>query len=185
MWERNPEDIQGATPASPQGRPSVLPRSWGLQLPVLSSGPFPSIHRTDIYIVAWQGMGQSVPFPLSLAPETSSCYSWNFSSSKHNEEWLLALKKKIWILIGKLLGEQVSLTFESVNLIWSSSLEAPCWTWVIWEPTVGLFLICFSITQQQNLNLGFQGFLHESTKKTDFKAKWPYLTERIVKWIWH
>ena len=122
-WRKDPGDIQGSSVAPPQAH-------WSVSPPAL-----PTLFPTYIYIVVSWVMGQSIPFSFSIIPETSSCYSWHFSNWEHSEMWLLAQKKK-----NKNLnfncgapGPAVSLTFESVNLIWSSSLEAdrPCWTWAV------------------------------------------------------
>lgn len=89
-WRKDPGDIQGGSAAAPQA-------DWSASSPALPTPfpthPFPWCLHTYIYIVVWV-MGQSIPFSFSIIPETSSCYSWHFSSWEHSEMWLLAQKKK-------------------------------------------------------------------------------------------
>ena len=120
-WRKDPGDIQAGSTAPPQAH-------WSVSPPAL-----PTLFPTYIYIVVSRVMGQNIPFSFSIIPETSSCYSWHFSNWEHSEMWLLAQEKKNLNFNCGAPGPAVSLTFESVNLIWSSSLEAdrPCWTWAV------------------------------------------------------
>ena len=126
--EEGPRRYSGGSAAAPQAH-------WSVSSPALPTPfpthPFPWCLHTYIYIVVWV-MGQAIPFSF-IIPETSSCCSWHFSSWEHSEMWLLAQKKKNLNFNCGDPGPAVSLTFESVSIIWSSSLEAdrPCWTWAV------------------------------------------------------
>ena len=100
-------------------------------------------------------------FSFSRTPETSSCLWWRFSSSERSAMRLLALKNNLNFNWGAP-GWAVSLTFESVNLIWSSSWKLR--DLVELEPfrthcrVISHFFS--SITQQQKVHLEYKSFFN-------------------------
>lgn len=150
-WRKDPGDIQAGSAAPPQAH-------WSVSPPAL-----PTLFPTYIYIVVSRVMGQSIPFSFSIIPETSSCYSWHFSNWKHSEMWLLAQeKKKIWILIVELLGQQCPWHLKAWTLsgaaLWRLTDLAELELFRIHCRVISHF--CSPVIQQQKVHLEYKCFFH-------------------------
>lgn len=158
--EEGPRRYSGCSAAPPQAHWSVSPPALPILFP---THPSPWCLHTYIYIVVSWVMGQSIPFSFSIIPETSSCYLWHFSNWEHSEMWLLAQKKKkIWILIVELLGQQCPWHLKAWTLSGAALKRltdlAELELFRIHCRVISHF--CSPVIQQQKVHLEYKCFFH-------------------------